>query len=126
MNKASKIVSSAILGTDIRVAIVNSKRYVIEPPTIKRMAGAGQYLSDLEINEGESVFNGIKEINNVAYALSWFIYGDDKHHEEFLEGTLPEVTEALRMCLELIGVENFTRLLVFARNVQNLIATRKS
>ena len=44
MEKASKIVSAAVLGKDFETVFVNGKAYVIHPPTIHKIAGAGYYL----------------------------------------------------------------------------------
>ena len=47
--EGAKIVSSAILGMDFKVVVVAGKSYVIAPPTIKRLAGAGYWLSSIYI-----------------------------------------------------------------------------
>lgn len=36
---AAKTVSSALLGLDVKVVLVNENRYVIKPPTIDKIAG---------------------------------------------------------------------------------------
>ena len=45
---AAKIVSSAVLGMDFRTAVINGKVYMIYPPTIHKIAGAGYYLPALK------------------------------------------------------------------------------
>ena len=67
MEKASKIVSAAVLGKDFETVFVNGKAYVIHPPTIHKIAGAGYYLSDLK--DGITVMDKgriIEEIDDIS------------------------------------------------------------
>lgn len=126
MSKASKIVSSSILGRDFEVVCINGKAYVILPPTIKKIAGASYCLSD--VGDAESIgdiVRTIKDINVAAKALSWFINGDESIAEELCDGTLDEVVEALIVGFSLISTENFFKLSVLAKNVANLTAKAK-
>lgn len=123
MNKAAKIVNGSLLGMDFETAIVNGKAYVIMPPTIHKIAGAGYYLSNL--GEGATVRDilmSLKDIEAASYALSWFIQGNDSLSEELSKGTQEEVTEALGMAISMISAENFYKLLVLAKNVASLTA----
>ena len=45
---AAKTVSSAILGMDVEIVMVNNKRYVLHPPTIAKIAGGGYWLSQFD------------------------------------------------------------------------------
>lgn len=124
---AAKIVNSAILGMDFKNCIVNGKTYTIYPPTIRKLAGAGYYLSDLT-DCGESVKDAIaslKDLNNLAYALSFMINGDDNLFEELSQGTFDEVVDALCECYSLVSVENFIRLSALSRNVTSLTAKQR-
>ena len=126
MSKASKLVSDAILGNDYKIVVVNGKSYKIYPPTIKKMAGAGQYLSNLE--DGETIKEILECVNNMdklAHALSWMIAGSDVLSGEFEDSTMGEVVDALATAYSLISVENFTKLSVLAKNVSRLIANPK-
>lgn len=126
-NNAAKIVSSAILGEDYKTVLVNGKIYVIKPPTIHKIAGAGLHLSNLNIAKDVSGFmDSLKDIGSVAYALSWLVDGSDDLYKEFSECTLEEVVSALSEAISLISAENFCKLSVLAKNVQKLIANQKS
>lgn len=123
---AAKIVSSAILGMDFKVVIVNGKSYIVTPPTIKKIAGAAYWLSD--VKEGKNMRELLASINNVeplAHALSWFIQGNDSLFEELSNGTLDEVIDGLESAYSLLSTKNFLRLSVLAKNVASLTAKQR-
>lgn len=125
-HNAAKIVSSAILGMDFRVVIVNGKSYIVTPPTIKKIAGAAYWLSD--IKDGKNIRELLASINNVeplAHALSWFIGGDDSLYEELTNGTLTEVIDGLDASYSLISTRDFLRLSALAKNVASLTARQR-
>lgn len=64
-------------------------------------------------------------MDNVAHALSWFVKGDDSLFEELRKGTFDETVQGLEVALSLISAENFYKLSVLAKNVQNLTAKQK-
>lgn len=124
--KASKLVSAAILGLDGESVIVGGKAYYIPPPTIKRIAQAAYYLSDIQ--EGKTLrdmFMSVENMKCVCDALSCFIAGNESLTEELMEGTIQEVSEALEAAYNLLSVENFYKLSALARNVANLTAKQK-
>ena len=123
---AAKIVSSSILGMDFKVVMVNGKSYIITPPTIKKIAGAAYWLSD--IKGGKTIRELFVSINNVeplAHALSWFIQGNDSLYEELSQGTLDEMADGLDAAYSLISTDSFLRLSALARNVANLTAKQR-
>lgn len=123
---AAKIVSSAILGMDFKVVIVNGKSYIVTPPTIKKIAGAAYWLSD--VKDGKDMRELLASINNVeplAHALSWFIQGNDILFEELSNGTLDEVIDGLESAYSLLSTKNFLRLSVLAKNVARLAAKQR-
>jgi hypothetical protein len=123
---AAKIVSSAILGMDFKVVIVNGKSYIVTPPTIKKIAGAAYWLSD--VKDGKNIKELLVSINNVeplAHALSWFIQGNDSLFEELSNGTLNEVIDGLESAYSLLSTKNFLRLSVLAKNVASLTAKQR-
>ena len=123
---AAKIVSSAILGMDFKVVIVNGKSYIVTPPTIKKIAGAAYWLSD--VKDGKDMRELLASINNVdplAHALSWFIQGNDSLFEELSNGTLDEVIDGLESAYSLLSTKNFLRLSVLAKNVASLTAKQR-
>lgn len=126
MEKASKIVSAAVLGKDFETVFVNGNAYVINPPTIHKIAGFGYYLSDLEErNTILDMLRSLKDIGAASRALSWLIKGDESLSEELSKGTLDEVVEALSVGFSMISAENFYKLSVLARNVAQLTAKQK-
>lgn len=123
---AAKIVSSAILGMDFKVVIVNGKSYIVTPPTIKKIAGAAYWLSD--VKDGKNIKELLASINDVeplAHALSWFIQGSDSLFEELSNGTLDEVIDGLESAYSLLSTKNFLRLSVLAKNVASLTAKQR-
>ena len=125
-NNAAKIVSSAIIGMDFKTIVINGKSYVIMPPTIKKIAGAAYWLSD--IKDGSTLKELFLSINNakaLAHALSWFINGNDDLFSELSNGTQDEVIKGLEVAYSLISTQNFIKLSILARNVANLTATPK-
>lgn len=123
---ASKIVNAAVLGKDFETVFVNGNAYIINPPTIHKIAGAGYYLSDLK--DGVTVmdmFCSMKDVVVASCALSWLIKGDESLSEELSKGTLDEVVEALSVGFSMISAENFYKLSVLAKNVALLTAKQR-
>lgn len=126
MNEAAKIVNASLIGKDYNTVFINDKAYTITPPTIKKIAGAGYYLADLS-NKGTvyDMLMSFKDIEKAAYALSWFINGNEKLAKALMKGTFDEVVNALAVALTMISTENFYRLSVLAKNVAELTANPK-
>ena len=123
---AEKIVNSSIIGSDFKTIVVNNKSYIISPPTIHRIAGAGYYLANFpECNTLHDILVSLKDMDNAAHALSWFIKGNDSLFDELLKGTFNEIVEGLEIAFSLISAENFYKLSILAKNVQNLTAKQK-
>lgn len=127
MEKAGKIVSSAILGLDIKTIVVNGKVYRIQPPTIKTLAGVSYHLSDLP--DGKTIADVLMCVTggaaSAAKALSWFIKGDESLYDELSEGTLEEIVNGLDAGFSLISTENFLKLSILTKNVATLTAKAK-
>ena len=123
---AAKIVNSSIIGSDFKTIVVKNKSYIISPPTIHRIAGAGYYLANFpECNTLHDILVSLKDMDNAAHALSWFIKGNDSLFDELLKGTFNEIVEGLEIAFSLISAENFYKLSILAKNVQNLTAKQK-
>lgn len=123
---ASKIVNASVLGKDFETVFVNGNAYVIYPPTIHRIAGAGYYLSDLK--DGVTVMDmlrSLKDTKQASLALSWLIKGDESLSEELANGEFDEVVEGVAIGLSMISTESFHKLSVLAKNVANLTANQK-
>ena len=126
MNEAAKIVSASLVGKDFKTIFVNDKAYTITPPTIKKIAGAGYYLTDLA-NTGTlyDVLMSFKDVEKAAYALSWFIQGNEKLAKALMKGTMEEIVEGISVAVSMISAENFCKLSVLAKNVAELTANPK-
>ena len=110
---AAKIVNAAVLGKDFETVIVNGKAYVINPPTIHKMAGAGYYLSDLKgATTVMDMLRSLKDVKQASLALSWLIKGDESLSDELARGEFDEVVEALAVGLSMVSTENFYKLSV--------------
>lgn len=126
MDNAAKLIGASIIGKDIETVFVNGKAYIITPPTINRIAGAGYYLSSL--GDASTVFDMIrlfKDIKDAANALSWLIQGNEKLAVQLSKGTFDEVVEALSVAIGMISAENFFKLSVLAKNVAMLTAKQR-
>lgn len=123
--EGAKIVSSAILGMDFKVVAVAGKSYVIAPPTIKRLAGAGYWLSSIKGETIKDVLLSKDTPEAFAHALSYMIQGDDGLFGELSNGTDEEIRCALEEAYSMVSVGNFIGLLGLARNVASLIAKPK-
>lgn len=125
---AAKTVSSALLGLDVKVVLVNENRYVIKPPTIDRIAGGAYWLSQFD-REGkqdiDEIIRAMTDIKSVSKALSWMIKGDESLADELAKGTLDENIVALCTAYSMVNTQNFTMLSALARNVGKLIAKQK-
>lgn len=125
MNKAAKIVSSAIVGADFQLVEVNGNMYPVKPPTINRVAGAVACLSGLALNEGAT----IKEMLSVqesareyARALSFLIQDNYDLADELSQGTFVEVVEALAVAFDMISPRSFSTAASLTRSASLLVA----
>lgn len=125
-NNAAKIVGSAVIGADFRIIEINAKRYIIIPPTIKKISGAAYWLSGVqEAKTLKEMFISINNAEALAHALSWFINGNDDLFSELSNGTQDEVIKGLEVAYSLISTQNFIKLSILARNVASLTANSK-
>lgn len=123
---AAKVVSAAILGLDGETVLVAGKAYHILPPTIKKLAQAAFYLSDMqEADTLRGILMSIGKPDALCSALSCLIKGDESLRDSLMDGTLEEVTEAIEVAYSLASVENFWKLSALARNVASLTAKQR-
>ena len=123
---AAKIVSAAIIGLDGETVVIADRAYHILPPTIKRLAQAAYYLSDM--GEAETLRGLLMSVGNpepLCNALSCLIRGDESLRDDLMEGTMEEVAEAMEVAYSLASVENFWKLSALARNVASLTARQR-
>ncbi len=122
----AKMVASAIIGLDYKMVIVNDKSYIIEPPTIAKIAGASYWLC--EYGEGKNLRDllmTLSKAENLAKALSWLIQGDDKLGEELAQGNLSEVVAGIEAGFSMIEATNFMKLSALQRSARLLVAKPK-
>ena len=123
---AAKLVSAAILGLDGETVIIAGRAYYVTPPTIRKIAQAAYYLSDMkDAATLRELFESIGDMKNACSALSCLVKGDESLAEEFMEGTMEEVVGALEVAYGLASVENFYKLSALARNVASLTAKQR-
>lgn len=122
----AKMIASAIIGLDYKMVIVNDKSYIIEPPTIAKIAGASYWLC--EYGEGKNLRDllmSLSKAENLAKALSWLIQGDDKLGEELAQGNLSEVVAGIEAGFSMIEATNFMKLSALQRSARLLVAKPK-
>jgi hypothetical protein len=125
MNKASKLISDAILNTDVIAVIVNNKSYAIHPPTIHTMAGAFSCLSKMDFSNADTIqglLMGAKDSEKLSEALSWFIKGDNSLKDELSKGTFTEVVDALGKAIELTSPQVFLKAATLTRSAMKMAA----
>lgn len=120
--RAAHVVASSILGLDAQSVIIAGRVYIISPPTIRRLAAAAVYLAELDDRTPVATLQTLKP---ACQALSVFIHGDDSLTDELQDGTLQEVTDALKIAVTMLSPENFITLSASAKNVLRLTAKAK-
>lgn len=120
------MVSNEILGIAGEVAIINSKRYWIAPPTIAKLAGAAMYLSAIgDANNVHDVLLNQLGIEAPAHALSWLIRGDDSLFGELCQATFDEVVGGIEIAYSQLSPANFLKLSLLTKNAMMAIAKPK-
>lgn len=105
------------------VIVIAGKSHTIQPPTIRRIAGASYYLSDTAGCETlADVIDNMRRAENYAHALSWFIAGDESLVGELSEAPVSELLSAMKAVYSLIDIQDFLELSTLARNVARLTA----
>ena len=128
MSKASKLISEAIIGGDYSIVYVNNKAYPIQPPTIKKLAGAISCISDIDFGDEGTIKDMLlaaKNFEAYAKALSWLVKGDLSLSEELSEGTFEEVVDAISSAIDLIGINPFLKAVSLTKNASLLAANPK-
>ena len=120
------MIESAIIGLDYKTVIVNDKSYIIEPPTIAKIAGASYWLCDY--GEGTTLRDILKclsKAENLAKALSWLIQENDELSEELAKGSLTEIVDGIEAGFSMIEATNFMRLSALQKSARLLVAKPK-
>ncbi len=120
------MIASAIIGLDYKTVIVNDKSYIIEPPTIAKIAGASYWLCDY--GEGTTLRDILKclsKAENLAKALSWLIQENDELSEELGKGSLTEIVDGIEAGFSMIEATNFMRLSALQKSARLLVAKPK-
>ena len=125
MNKAAKLVSSAIVGADFEVIDINGKAYVIKPPTINRMAGAVARLSKLALPDSatlKDMFCAQEDAKEYAMALSYLIQENYDLADELSQGTFEEVVNGLVTAFNMISAKSFSTAASLTKSASVLVA----
>lgn len=122
-NKGARVVAEAMTGLDCRAFLVNSKRYVMRPPTIRRLALAGAHLSGFDTGDTlAELLAGITDMGRLSKALSCFIQGDESLADELSEARPEEVVKGLELAYSMLDPQVFIKAVSLARSVARLIA----
>lgn len=125
MNKAAKLVSSAIVGADFEVIDIGGKAYVLKPPTINRIAGAVSRLSRLALPDCatlKDMFCAQEDAREYAAALSFFIQENYDLTDELSQGTFEEVVDGLAKALNMISAKSFSTAASLTKSASVLVA----
>ena len=123
---AAKMTAEALIGADAVNVTVGGKDYRVSPPTIKRIVGAGMFLSDIGDKKNiKDISQEFGKYGNLTKALSWFVQGDECLADELESGTLEEVLNGIEVAIQLIDVRNFIKLSTLVKNVKMLIAKQR-
>jgi len=125
MNKAAKLVSSAIVGADFEVVEVNGKAYVLKPPTINRIAGAVARLSRLALPDAATMKDLLcsqEDAREYAMALSFLIQDNYDLADELSQGTFEEVVEGLVTAFDMISAKSFSNAASLTKSASVLVA----
>ena len=120
------MIASAIIGLDYKTVIVNDKSYIIEPPTIAKIAGASYWLCDY--GEGTTLRDILKCLSKAAKhakALSWLIQENDELSEELAKGSLTEIVDGIEAGFSMIEATIFMRLSALQKSARLLVAKPK-
>ena len=127
MNKetqAAKAVASSLIGLDVKRVIVGSKSYTIPAPTIRRIAGAINHLSDIDISDKPTLrelLMSCAKAESYAKALSWLVQGDDALWEELADNKIEEIVDALCEGFDMTG-QSFMKAASLLKFVKRLAA----
>lgn len=123
---AAYLISSAVIGEDFKVILVAGKRYMIKPPTIRKLAGAARYLSQLtDETQVAKIATDAELMTAPARALSWLIDGSEKLAGALNKGTVKEVADGIEAAYKLLSVEDFSKLSALAKSVSQLTANTR-
>lgn len=122
-NKGARVVGAALAGLDCEVFLVADKRYVMRPPTIRRLARAGYHLAGFDTGRtmGE-LLSSITDMGRLCKALSCFLKGDESIADELSDGTPAEVVAGLEAAYRMLDPQVFIKAVGLARNAASLIA----
>lgn len=125
-NAGARVVSAALTGKDFVPFIVNNKRYVMHPPTIRRLAAAGFHLSGYDAGRsmGE-LLRSISDMGKLSRALSCFLTGDESLADKLSEGKPEEVVKGIEIAYGMLDPQVFIKAVGLARSVASLIAQPK-
>ncbi|MBQ0073612.1 MAG: hypothetical protein KBT34_05420 [Prevotella sp.] len=123
---AAKMVSEALLGVDGQEITIKGKVYIINPPTIKQIVGAGRYLAEFgdEGTTGDFI-KKFQKFDGICKAVSWFLVGSEDIYKELEDCTLDETLKVLEIAFGMIGIQNFIKLSTLAKNVKMAIAKQR-
>lgn len=125
-NEGARLVSMAMVGRDFVPFLVNNRRYVMHPPTIRKLAAAGYHLAGYDAgNTIGELIKSISDMTKLCDALSCFLKGDESLSKELAEGKPEEIVAGIELAYGMLDPQVFIKAVGLARNVASLIAQPK-
>lgn len=134
MDKASELVSSALLGLDIRIITVGGKSYKISPPSIRTILEATRHFAKVDVEDSPTEAGIIKyyEANtpHITRGIAAIIRGSDglltrRLAKRLTRGTYKELADALVTCINLMGGQDFFAIASLLKSIRKTVASRK-
>lgn len=138
MNKVSKSISELLSDTYGKTITIGGRVYVVKAPSIKVIARAAQYLSQVDLPEKASMQDLMKVVllnsDNLVKGLSYLVAGDtydykqkaDRYYKGMLSGTHEELLQAYMIAFELIAGRDFFQCASLAMELAKLIVRPRS
>lgn len=138
MNDVSKSISELLSDAYGKTITIGGRVYVVKAPSIKVIARATQYLSQVDLPEKATMQELMKVVlsnsDNLAKGLSYLAAGDtydykqksDRFYKEMLSGTHEELLQAYMIAFELIAGRDFFQCASLAMELAKLIVRPRS
>lgn len=134
MDKATELVSKALLGLDIKMVNIGGRTYAIKSPSIRTILSATRWFAKVEIDDKPTEIGIIKDYEkNTPYitrGIAIIINGRDGIRTRMLanrltKGTYKELVNALVICIDLMGGQDFFAIASLLKSIRKTVATPK-
>lgn len=134
MENGSKLVSDAILGTDLKYVTVGGRVYALKPPSIKVILMAIRHLSKVRVGSELTKLTIMAEYErntkHIARALAVLVSHKDgwrsrRMAKQFYDGTYEELLAAFQVLVGMMGGDAFFGLAQLAKSLNQIAAKPK-